>query len=143
MTWALTAKWQGSDAEIFDFVRTELAGAPDGSTVHECVPYAHFNVYQDRGNRDYFREPGVMQEIFDAAARSIDLRRGDRGPWLVRARANFAYVYWVARERERLREELVELDNTVCGLWLRLDTPAAYWRGARVEAGLDPDPRGR
>ena len=141
MVTALAAKWRGSDEEMFEFVRKSADYAPDGSTVHECVPLAHNHVYLDRGTRDYFDEPGVKDEIFAAAARSIDLRRGDRDPWLVQARANFALVYWQAGAFDRLRDEMIELDNTVCGLWLRFDTPAAYWRGARVDAGLDPDPR--
>ena len=138
---ALAAKWSGSDEDMFDFVRKSVAYAPDGSTVHECMPLAHWHVFMDRGTRDYFDEPGVKEEIFAAAARSIDLRRGDRDPWLVQARANFAFVYWNAREFDRLRDEIVELDNTVCGMWMRYDKAVALWRGARVDAGLDPDPR--
>jgi hypothetical protein len=142
MTTALAKKWRGSDEEMFEFVRKVPAIAPDGEPVHWCVAQAHHHIYLDRRSRDYFAEPGVVDEIVAAAAKSIDLLRGDRDPWLLYARAGFALVYLLARQVDRAREEIVELDNVVTGPWLTFDEPAAYWRGARVEVGLDPRPAG-
>jgi hypothetical protein len=81
-------------------------------------------------------------EIAAAAARSIDLRPGDRDPWVLFARSQFALTYWMAKDFERLRTELLELDPIVTGAWLNFEPPGNYWRGARVDAGLDPAPPG-
>jgi hypothetical protein len=142
MVKALAAKWRGSDDKMFEFLRKVSKYAPEGSPAWAASPQAHTEVFTDRRSQAYYDEPGVREEIAEAAAKSIDLRRGDRDPWLVGARAIFAFSYMSSGDYDRLRVELEELDDIVTGPFLLFDTPVAHFRHARIAAGLEPKPPG-
>lgn len=139
---ALAAKWRGSDEAMFEFLRKVSKYAPEGSPAWAAVPQAHTEVSTDRRSQAYYDERGVREEIAEAAAKSVDLRRGDRDPWLLGARAIFAFSFMSSGDYDRLRIELEELGDVVTGPFLVFDTPVAHFRHARMAAGLEPRPAG-
>jgi hypothetical protein len=137
MARALCGKWGGSDQAMYRFVRDALRDAPDGDPVHATIVTAHWEAALDHGTPSaYFADPVIADELRDAAARSIDRRPGERDPWLMRARADFAFGFLLTGDRPRLRAQLEVLDDAICGLWLRVPQPVEAFRAARRDAGL-------
>lgn len=139
MVKAVAQKWGGSHDEMFTFARNISEHAPEGSTVHEVIADAYYEFALDEKAAS-IQTDEARTEIAAAAARSIDLRLGDRDPYVLLARSQFALTYWLARDLDRLRAEIVELEPIVTGPWLNFESPIGYWKGAREDAGLDPEP---
>lgn len=113
---ALSARWGGSNEEMFDFARRRAAEAPPGSDLPMLLFAAHLDVWSHTHTIDgnpagalaYIHQPHVRQELDAAYARSLG------GPARVRAstvrvRNDAAFVFHLWRDLQRLRMELDRL----------------------------------
>ncbi len=99
----LAPKWHGSWKSMFGFAREALASAPEGTLVPKIILNAHWEKFNFEHDQDYFREPGVWQEMKRAY---LDLLKSfpeslERRNWFALS-AYFAGDYEVVREQIRI-----------------------------------------
>ncbi len=128
----LAAKWGGSNEEMFGFARDAHAHAPEGLGVHTVLAEAHVEGWMDADQDDgYWRRPGVREEVRSAAVAYLDAPRRVATPREVRNRNVFAFCYWKLGERDRLREQLEAVGDTITWPWIMFFRPVAKFRTAR------------
>jgi hypothetical protein len=71
MIQGLAPKWSGSLEAMFDLARAAAANAPDGSGAHVALVSAHYESSAEEGSAFYWRVPGVVDDIIEAARHSI------------------------------------------------------------------------
>ena len=77
--WFICKKWYGSHEEMFEFVRTVSAAAPEGHGLHALIPIAHHErwLYAAAFDKDeeftdkYYDQPEVQAEILAAYNKSL------------------------------------------------------------------------
>lgn len=109
----LCPKWGGSLERMHAFARACADNAPAGAFNATAVAEAHLEHAYHEGTFQYLRQPAVLAEIQDAAARSVGHpdRRQVHG-W-VQAESTFAYVLWHAGDRAGAAARMAVLGNRV------------------------------
>jgi hypothetical protein len=115
---ALTEKWGGSHAEMFEHARNASAGLAHGRPLHALVAFAHlerwvYAKYFDSNQRTaalYARNAEVKAEVEQAHDR-WRAANPPHGAAALRARADFAFWFYVVEDRERLVPELRGIDR--------------------------------
>lgn len=97
----LAPKWHGSWETMFRFARESLAAAPQGTLVPKIILNAHWEKFNFEHNQDYFKEPGVWQEMKHAY---LDLLKSF--PESVERRNWFALSAYWAGDYEVVREQV-------------------------------------
>jgi hypothetical protein len=120
MIQALAPKWGGSLESMFDLARRALAEAPEGSGAHVAIVSAHCESSAVEGTMAYWRVPGVLDDVYEAAAKSID-----SAAYVPSIRSNvhhthFLYAFGRLRQWDRFERELAVVDG-------RLDRPFTDW----------------
>lgn len=100
----LLPKWAGSDEQARSFAHDTAAAAPPGSHSGALVAVYHVERWLeldgDEPGRQYMTQPQVIQELRDAAARSVLHEDSRPGPLSVQAHSAFAMAFWLARREE-------------------------------------------
>ncbi|WP_405589463.1 hypothetical protein [Streptomyces sp. NBC_01190] len=135
-------KWGGSHAQMHDFARQAMLGAPEGSPLGELVAIAHLEHWLDEeagADTRYIRRSDVVVELYEAAERSVHhpdfVRRRD---W-TRSFNTFALAFALAGENEAARDLFRVLEGSVTEFpWMYLNghdptVPFREWR-SRVGA---------
>ena len=96
----LLPKWAGSEEEAHAFARDEAAAAPPGSHSGALVPIVHIERWLDldagQPGAAYMAQSAVVDELRDAAARSVLHADDVGGPLGVQAHSAFAMAFWLA-----------------------------------------------
>lgn len=136
MVQGLAAKWGGSNELMFGFARNAHAQAPEGLGVHTALAEAHIEGWLDANQDDaYWRRPEVRDEVLAAATSYLYSPRYVATPRAMRNRNIFAYCFWELKERDRLREQLEAVGETITWPWTMFSRPRALFATARRDAG--------
>jgi hypothetical protein len=108
MLQALTQKWLGSHAQMFEFARSVSTQAPEGRPVHTLLPRAHLEQWlwlarqpEDRKRQvRYFDDQVVRSEVRRAAGLSIDSPNYQAHKTTPSDRNVFAMCFWLMRDFE-------------------------------------------
>jgi len=103
----LYPKWGGSWEEVHAFARDAMRAAPAGGAHGALVAEAHVEhltsevkVYRDRSAAGaYLRTPGIRDELYEAARRSIGDPSFRRTYYWLQAASTFAFVFWLMEDR--------------------------------------------
>ncbi len=117
----LCKKWYGSHEEMFEFVRSVSASAPDGSGLHALIPIAHHEryLYAFAFDRDkefaeaYYDQPEIRREIVDAYHRSLGSRAFKPDKMTYMQSGFFALALVQCQAYMQARTELERLNNIV------------------------------
>lgn len=131
MIQGVAAKWGGSDELMFAFAREASERAPEGLGVHTVLAEAHIEGWMSMGSDQYWQQAGVQEEILTAASRYLDSPRFVPTPRALRNRNVFAFCFWKLKDRERLRQQMEFIGDTVTPPWTLLRQPAAQFAAAR------------
>ncbi|MHC2999315.1 hypothetical protein [Microbacterium sp. HJ5] len=100
----LLPKWSGSQEEAHSFAVACAAEAPPGSHSGALVPIVHIEKWLELDGDDagaaYLAQQAVVDEMTDAASRSVlhpDYRSGPLG---VQTHSTFAMAYWLGGRRD-------------------------------------------
>ncbi|MDY0909100.1 hypothetical protein [Microbacterium sp. CFBP9034] len=99
----LLPKWAGSEEQAHDFARNAAAEAPPGSHSGALVPIVHIERWLDAdgdAGGAYMAQPSVVEEVTDAAARSVLHPDYAAGPIGVQTHSAFAMALWLAGRNE-------------------------------------------
>ncbi|MEV0457267.1 hypothetical protein [Catellatospora methionotrophica] len=109
----LCPKWGGTLEAMHAFARACADGAPAGSLNATAVAEAHLEHAYHDGGFAYLRQPAVLAEIQDAAARSVGHPDYRQVHGWVQAESSFAYVLWHAGDRPGAAARMARLGNRV------------------------------
>ncbi|MDX1455151.1 MAG: hypothetical protein R3217_06835 [Gammaproteobacteria bacterium] len=144
MTVALSEKWGGSHAAMFEFARERAGAAPEGSDVHMVLAKAHLERWKYHwmfdGDDDaavlYARNQAVLAETITAYERSLASDQHEEKATTFLARVNAAAWFFVQNDHQRLVEQLEHLGGGLRDphwIWAGLDGAVAdAWRFART-----------
>ena len=108
-------KWAGSDEEAHAFARERMEDAPPGAHSGALVAVYHIEGWLERDGGDpgaaYLAQSRVVDELADAAARSVLHPDYVGGPIAVQAHSAFAMAFWLAGRREEAVAHFVALDG--------------------------------
>src|SRR4051794_29699068 len=114
---------------MFEFADFVLKEAPEGSLAHGAVADAHAEGTIEHQVRYWTN--AKKDQLFEAAAKSIDSPSLEASPWVPRVRSAFAYCFWLMGERDRARREFEQIDPFVTGPFRFAEDPIKTARQAR------------
>lgn len=137
---SLCQKWYGSNAEMWDFVRTSTAGIEPGSPLHVLTAEAHIETWFASANEeglvpaDFFREPAIQRSLRAAAEAAFDPRGFKPGIDSLRNRNYFAFCFWKAGMHREAATQFAAIGNWVTeSPWCFVGQPAAMFARAQSE----------
>ncbi|MBV9096541.1 MAG: hypothetical protein JO079_00665 [Frankiaceae bacterium] len=132
MLQGLCAKWGGSDDAMFAFARSVADAAPDATGLAELVATAHVEAWLEANAGDYWRRPGVKEELQHAAARLGTNVPPDR--YQVTGRNMLALIWWKSRDNAAFDSAVTAMGGMVTTwpweMWPKLGTPVEVVRYA-------------
>lgn len=100
----LLPKWFGSNDEAYTFARRALDAAPPGTNSGALIPAFHIERWLELGagwpGKEYMTQTVVLDELKDAAARSVLHPAHRPGPIGVEAHSAFAMAYYLAGKED-------------------------------------------
>lgn len=104
---AVAERWGGQEGEGLSVVRHACKDQPDGSTLHGLIADAHISREMDEDDDDYFYDPVVFNEVFEAFKRAYPNGRLRNSLSDVIAINDFAYSF-VSAGKPGLARPLLE-----------------------------------
>jgi hypothetical protein len=99
----LSPRWHGDNRTAHAFALKALQEAPDGSDSGSLIAFYHLERWMEAGRDEagaaILAQPAVLDEIRDAAARSVLHPSHVPGPLGIQAQSAFALALWLAGER--------------------------------------------
>jgi hypothetical protein len=111
MVQQLCPKWSGSWEALFPFARECVRTAPPGAHTPVVILDAHVEHSYDAGGDAYWKRADVRDEVYDAAARSIDHPDFRRTYGWVEVHNVFAYVYSLMGDHTRAAASFRAIGN--------------------------------
>jgi hypothetical protein len=131
MVQVLAPKWGGSWSLLFDFANWVLDEAPDGANVNSIMVEAHIEGWIEEGSRLYLRLPGVREDVFRAAARSVDSPHAQASAVTLATHSLFLYTYGLMREWGPFQRELEYVQGRLGSRWALLSDPIKVYDDMR------------
>ena len=132
MLQGLCAKWGGSDEAMFAFSRSAAEAAPDAAGLAELVAIAHVEAWLEAKASEYWRRPGVKEELQHVAARLGTRVPPDR--YQVTGRNMLALVWWQSRDNDAFVAAVAAMDGMVTAwpweMWPKFGPPVEVVRYA-------------
>ncbi len=141
MLQAISEKWGGLHVIMFDFARSIVSNAKEGSSLHSLIADAHIERWlfhlaesDQVGARGYFRKPETFREITRAAVRSVQsmsYRKSKLTPFYQNL---FAFCFWQAGNKPMARKEFQSIGRNVTEFpWCYLSDPIKEFTRAYQE----------
>jgi hypothetical protein len=138
----LLPKWGGSEERAHAFARDAAAEAPPGSHSGALVPIVHIERWldDDDAGAAYIVQPPVVDEMTDAAARSVLHPDYVAGPIGVQAHSVFAMGFWLAGRSDLAAVHFSALDGRATEFpWkYTFDDPTGLDQVRTAVRGSDP-----
>ncbi|MCZ4120975.1 hypothetical protein [Streptomyces sp. H39-S7] len=135
----LCPKWSGSREQLHAFARDSMLAAPEGSPLGELVAAAHLEDWldsRDDSTVDRLRSHGVIEQLHEAADRSVRHRDYTRPREWARGFNTFAMAFALAGEKAAAAEMFRSVGGTVTQFpWMYLGNPALNFRVWRRRVG--------
>jgi len=145
MVEVLSPTWGGNNEDMFDFARSAVQGAPEGTEVWLVLLLANIErwhyTYSMEGETEaataLVADPAVQEEVMQAYRNSLLSDWHVPGRYTPRRRNEMAFWFHLTGERSRLKYELSRL-GPICtdAPWSHLGEPREVFRAARKSAGL-------
>lgn len=116
----LLPKWAGDDEQSRGFAFETAEQAPPGSPSGALVALYHLERWLelDGGDpgREYMRGASVVQELQDAAARSVRHEQHGGGPLGIQAHSAFAMAFWLADRPDEAAAHFAAMEGRMTDL---------------------------
>jgi hypothetical protein len=144
MIQALSAKWSGSHAAMFEFARSASAQAPDGHSVHKVIALAHIERWLSLPGESpdgkarqgtYFADRLVREEVNRAAESCVRSAAYAESLFTPADRNAFAMCFWLMSDYNAQLEQMGQIGSLIEAIpWQYLGDPGRAYERARAAA---------